>query len=311
MFTSILVPVDGSGLSEAALTVAVPLARQYNAELHVVTVQAPPPRLSGSGGAPVTDTLFDVERRQAAMEYLTQLGARISAEADGVRIHTERLEGRVADALADRVTEHPHDLVVMTTHGHRGASRRWLGNVADSLVRMSPAPVLLLTDASLGATPAGAPPFANVLVPIAPTEESEEILSDAIALAGVAASYLLFAVVEPLPFLPRSPLDLMSVTDAAGEESHAPRSEFDVAVAHLDELAAALRRRGLTVHTSVAIHRHPAEAILAQAAELSSPLIAMFTRGHGSTRRFFLGSVTDKVLRGSSVPVLLRAPDRS
>lgn len=311
MFKSILVPVDGSGLSEAALTIAMKLARQHDADLHVVTVQAPPPRLAGSGGAPVTDTLFDVERRQAATEYLEQLRTRLAAQANGVRIHAERLEGRVADALADRVSAHPHDLVVMTTHGHRGASRRWLGNVADSLVRMSAAPVLLLTDASLGSTPADTPPFANVLVPIAPTEESEEILTDAVALAGLSASYLLFAVVEPLPFVPRSPLDLMSVTDASGEEAHAPRSEFDIAVAHLDSLAAELRRRGMTVNTSVAIHRHPAEAILAQAAELSSPVIAMFTRGHGSARRFFLGSVTDKVLRGSSVPVLLRAPDRS
>jgi len=311
MFKSILVPVDGSSLSEAALAVAMKLARQHDAELHVVTVQAPPPRLSGSGGAPVTDTLFDVERRQAALEYLEQLRVRLAAEADGVQIHTERLEGRVADALADRVGEHPHDLVVMTTHGRRGASRNWLGNVADSLVRLSPAPVLLLTDASLGATPPGTPPFANVLVPIAPTEESEQILTDAVALGGPLASYLLFAVVEPLPFVPRSPLDLMSVTEASGEEAHAPRSEFDMAVAHLDQLAAELRRRGMTVHTSVTIHRHPAEAILAQAAELSSPLVAMFTRGHGATRRFFLGSVTDKVLRGSSVPVLLRSPDRS
>jgi nucleotide-binding universal stress UspA family protein len=50
---------------------------------------------------------------------------------------------------------------------------------------------------------------------------------------------------------------------------------------------------------------HAAEGILTIAAECGADLIAMASHGRGGVRRLVLGSVTDKVLRGSRQPVLI------
>ena len=70
-------------------------------------------------------------------------------------------------------------------------------------------------------------------------------------------------------------------------------------------MAERLRSRGIRVRTRAAVHTSPARAILDQAHESEADLIAMATHGRGGIRRLLIGSVADKVLRGTDRPVLL------
>jgi len=76
---------------------------------------------------------------------------------------------------------------------------------------------------------------------------------------------------------------------------------------YLDGVAARLRHRGFTVRTAV-IEGIPAMDVIAYADEHDADVIAMSTHGYGGLKRLLLGSVADKVLRGTHRPVLLYRP---
>lgn len=56
----------------------------------------------------------------------------------------ESLAGRVCDLVTAEAKTWPADLIVLGTHGRRGAGRMLLGSDAEQTLRMSPVPVLLV-----------------------------------------------------------------------------------------------------------------------------------------------------------------------
>ena len=76
---------------------------------------------------------------------------------------------------------------------------------------------------------------------------------------------------------------------------------------YLEQVASKLTEGGIRTETAVR-EGEPAEQVLEYAKENSIDLIVMSTRGHGAIRRFFVGSVTDRVIRSSEIPVLAIPP---
>ncbi len=77
---------------------------------------------------------------------------------------------------------------------------------------------------------------------------------------------------------------------------------------YLDQIGEGLRSKGATVKIRAMVGS-PAEEIIKAADEINAGIIAMSTHGRSGLSRWAFGSVTDKILRGASVPVLVvRAP---
>jgi nucleotide-binding universal stress UspA family protein len=72
---------------------------------------------------------------------------------------------------------------------------------------------------------------------------------------------------------------------------------------YLDGIAAELKGKGITVKTMVA-EGHAAEEIIKAAEKINADLIAMSTHGRSGIGRWAMGSVTDKVLHESNIPIL-------
>lgn len=131
----ILVPVDGSACSRAALAQAVQLADDLGAEIEVLHVRAPDQFGVGSTTAVAASAQesFDHEMDDAiaaAEECLHERLRRVIDTGDPVRKILER-------AASDDV-----DLVVLGTHGRSGRLRELVGSVAENVVRNSRCPVL-------------------------------------------------------------------------------------------------------------------------------------------------------------------------
>jgi nucleotide-binding universal stress UspA family protein len=192
---------------------------------------------------------------------------------------------------------------VMTTHGRGGISRAWVGSTADALVRRAAVPILLIRpkEQAVDWNSSAAP--RHILIPLDGSELSESVVAPAVALGSLTgARYTLLRVVLPIPFV-MAPTATVPVFDEAG----ARRSQADADL-YLERTAARMRADGADVSVDAVIHTTPALGVLDYAATHGVDTIAMATRGRGGWSRVALGSVADKVMRGSLMPTLLYRP---
>jgi len=144
MYKRILVPVDGSTTSNLALDEAIRLAKGRQAGLRVLHI-IDTTNLNLDSMAQMAD--FAESLRAPARKLLREAEAR--ARRARVKVETglleiEKLDERIGDLVVKDAATWRADVIVMGTHGRRGLNRLLLGSVADSVVRVSPVPVLLI-----------------------------------------------------------------------------------------------------------------------------------------------------------------------
>jgi nucleotide-binding universal stress UspA family protein len=313
MFHTILVPLDGSAVSEEALPVACDLARRSAASLdlaHVSTRTMAAPIFVE--GLPVIDADLHSLGRLHDRAYLEQIRDRLATEHD-LPITVSTLDQHTsADhdqsipwLLARQVVAIGADLIVMTTHGRGGLSRFWLGSVADALVRLSPAPVLLLHVLEGCPIPSRPAQVRRILIPLDGSERSEAIMAPALALGQLlGAVYTLLRVVVPAVLGPAAPFT--TPTDFDPERTSRDEAE---AQRYLDTVAGRMEQAGAIVRTRVRVTDQVASAILEESQSERCDMIALSTAGRSGLRRLMIGSVADKVLRRAEVPLLLHRDD--
>lgn len=304
MFHTLLVPLDGSESSERCLPLARAIARASSSSVHLVEVHAP-----AVPGLLLSSTQFDyqgLDMEAYAARHREEMGAHLapiaeSFEGEGITASAAVLEGRVVDQLAAHAESVAADLIVMTTHGRSGASRMWLGSVADGLVRHTHIPIIMSRVDHERRPPAGLDDLRHILVPLDGSDLGERILEPAAALARISGARLTLAHVVASHaalgggVVPLLPDDIVRLNDQAD--------------AYLEGIAERLREDGLSVATHLAEGEGAANMIAAMADELDADLIALATHGHGGLRRAMIGSVADKVLRSSPLPLMVLRPD--
>ena len=138
MYETILTPVDGSAPSEAAADHAIRLARDADATLSVVSVVD----VEALSAAKLdTEALLDGYEAEAE-RHVAAVADR--ARESGVDVETAVIRGAPSRAILDRAEAVDADLVVMGSHGRRGLERYLLGSTTERVLRLSPAPVLVL-----------------------------------------------------------------------------------------------------------------------------------------------------------------------
>jgi nucleotide-binding universal stress UspA family protein len=295
IFQTILVPLDGSKLSEQALPLAQRLATATGAQLELIRVHSPLTArevyLEAMADAPVPVSEATAEE----VAYLDERAAEV--RADGLEVSTSLLEGPVAQAIARRARA-TADLVVMTTHGRGPFSRLWLGSVADELLRILDRAMLLIRPTMEQWATAGGPPYRRILLPLDAWDGNTDAVETAIALGSARTEYVLLHVVDvPVPAIAMPiPMGAAAMPVDALESKVAER---------LEGIANTLSERGLKVRTRVEFAGSAAQGILDVAESEAPDLIAMATRRPGRIERMLLGSVTDKVVRASKEPVLV------
>lgn len=301
MYTSILVPFDGSAFGERALPIALALAQRSGARIELVHAHE---RNLYPSGAPMYDAQAEDEFTAGMQKSLESLADRLRLKT-ALTVTTKFLEGRVTHTLREYLLSSGADLVVMTTHGYGGLSRAWLGSVADHLVRHSNIPVLLVRPGAAGAS--GEPLFRRILVPLDGSPVAEAALDHAVMLGTPGATeYLLLEVVVPRPIAAYPYPTNLTATDQGDLE----RRQVD-ARTYLERVRMEFRSSGFEAKADVVVHRQVARGILEQARAYGADLIALSTHGAGVMSRLLLGSVADKILRAAKTPLLLYHPPRT
>ncbi len=300
MIRSALVPLDGSRVAERALPIASRIVRAADATLHLLMVQDPTQGLApfAEFGPPSILLMEELDRSHSA--YLERTAARLR-RAGRIRVKVIYEDGAAGRVIVREAQRLPGALIVMSTHGRGALGRLGLGSVADYVVRHADAPVLLLP----GGPPPRGIPGRRILVPLDLSPESGRVLDPIADLAGLGLRPAITAmhVVEPVPALtlPTMPYPV----DADGELA---RLHWAQAERKLSEFEALARRRGLNASGRVVAGARAGATILEQISQGSFDLVAMTTHGYSGFKRLLLGSVTNKVIRHSTQPVLVVRP---
>ena len=298
----ILVPLDGSDLAERAVPVAAELARRAGVELRLLHVHDPgavePIHVAG---LPIIDDHMRSLRRDHERAYLDGTPQRL---VPGARVSVALLEGPVAGAIIGHAEREGAGLIVITSHARSGFERAWLGSVTDQMVRLSHVPLLVVRPEPGRVSGA----FRRILVPLDGSEAAESILEHAVRLARLEpeAELVLLRVVQPIASAVRMP-DAPSIPSLPPEDL-ASHPEVESAKEYLDGVVGRLEASGLRVRAKVEIAAVVAPAILDIARGEQADVVALATHGRSGLARLMLGSVADKLIRGSHTPILLLRP---
>jgi nucleotide-binding universal stress UspA family protein len=143
MYKKILCPVDGSSTSNCGMMEAIQLAKDQKAKLrflHVVDNYFPIVNAIGDNVIYVDDILR--KNGKKVLKKAEAAAHKAGIEADSSMV--EAIGARVSKFLLKQAKEWPADLIVMGTHGLRGVERLVMGSDAETVVRISTVPVLLV-----------------------------------------------------------------------------------------------------------------------------------------------------------------------
>ena len=132
----ILVPVDFSECSVEAMLYAVPLGKQFDAEITLLHVIEPPPIPPPEGGMVV-----ELESTAQVKKSLKEMKKQIQ---DGPRCHLAVRNGNAEYEIIQAAKELQSDLIILSTHGRTGLIRLVMGSTADYVTHHAGCPILLL-----------------------------------------------------------------------------------------------------------------------------------------------------------------------
>ncbi|MCA9605801.1 MAG: universal stress protein [Myxococcales bacterium] len=281
----ILCAIDFSTLGDGALSVARKLAEVFEVPLSIAHVYETPwyayPDIEvggyvGAGDPSAVEGWFREKAGRLLETRLADLGEGAKGDVlEGSPIHR---------VLRDHAAAIGANLIVVGTHGRSAPGRYLLGSVAETLVRSAGVPLLVVPEGAaskfLGSQ--------RVLCATDFSEPSEDGQRQAAAYAHAL----------------HGTLDLLHIEASEPGDAHRHESER-----LLGYEAQNLRNKypGLEVHTHVR-YGEPSSTIAEHATDHGTGMIVLGTRGTTGLARVLIGSVTDRVIRKATVPVLAIPP---
>jgi len=282
VFAKLLVPLGRSTPAERVFHTVTVLAGAFGSE--VVLVDAC--RANDSEAIQTTRLRLD--------EKVRELGAGLAGSS--AVLESEVIVGTAPRQILNYVEAGNFDLVVMSSNGRSGMLRWSLSDTVDRVLRRIGIPLIIVR---AGGSTEESRVFSRIAVPLDGSTSSSAILPLVTALAEkVSCEIIVVRVVEPgmrvrtvggLGYVPFHELG-MDLGQAAGE--------------YLEKVSAGLAATGARVNQEVRVG-HAAQEVLALADEEGCTVIAMSSHEHSKVRTWAMGSVTARIVQGSSRTVWL------
>jgi nucleotide-binding universal stress UspA family protein len=287
----ILVPLDGSPLSERAVPHAAAIAQALDARITLLRVLRAP-----RGDIDPLEWEF---LRAEAHSHLT----RLEVELTGRRVTStiEVLEGRPAEQIIHYAESHEVDLVVLSSHGEGGLTAWVLSSTAQKVVARAHSSIFIIPAYDGEVEPSGVQ-FRRILVPLDCSPRAECVLPFATALARAHGGELILVHVVPQPEIPRrmspSPEDLR-LAEQLTDRNRAESGRY------LSALSSNLSAQDLRVRTVTAVSARRPHAILQLADDEGIDLIVMCAHGATGDASERYGSVAARIIQGSCRPLIV------
>ena len=301
MVCSLLVPLDGSEVAECVLPHIEALAAVNKAVditfLHVVQ--------------PLNMLLADqIYKAQIISDAITEAESYIRQVISGLqhkgKTHVKVITGKAADSILDYAETNHIKLIVMSSHGQSGISRWSYGSVADKVLHESRVPVLRIR--------AEAPrtPFyisgqkMKVIVPLDGSELAESVLNNVKGLAeyfGADAINIVLLRVCELFTQPNAYPPSMSLSweEYVKFETRVCRG---ICMSYLNEVKKRFKKELINIRSVVPVG-NAADQVIKYVNKEKSDLMVISTHGRSGISRWAFGSISNKILEGTSTPVII------
>lgn len=271
----IVIPLDGSELADGILANVRPLLVKEEVQLELLAV--------------IPEDWSDAARR-----HLQRI--QMELEQEGYSVSSHIRHGDAAKEIVRVAKEFDAALIAMSSHGRSGIARWALGSTAERVLRTAQSPVLVFNPTAM-AQSRTSDGIQKILVPLDGSERGARILDSIIPLAKLTGAELVLLHVAPEdPTWAAIPHVYPGVETLPTE---------DDALALIQPAVDRVKEAGVPCDVRVAFD-DPAQAIVALADHADVDMIAMCSHGRRGIERLVFGSVAEKVLRHSPVPVLLK-----
>jgi len=286
MWKKILVPLDGSNLAELALAYAEELAIAFNSELVLLYVNEPK----------------EDQYRHMHQLYVEEVAERVKEHfKKRARVKTVVLSGEPAEEIIKYAEKNDVGVIIMASHGRSGITGWVMGGVATKLLHTTKVPVMLIRATKL---PRKAPRerlLERVLLPLDGSKAGEaavpyirkliDRLGSEVILFGVVAAGQHVRTVGGLDYILYPEPELELAKTEARE--------------YLERLCQRLAVKKGKVSVSLKIGDDVAGEIIKFAKRKSVSLIAISAHGHSGIEKWVFGSIANKIVHASKIPVLV------
>lgn len=294
MLKKILALYDRSKPSEIALEWALRWGEHFHSDLKVLHALTHEERAPSGEILRISQEILDQIRREIDLK-VRELSAKGEKGALG-RLEIDVFEGRAVPTLLKTIAEEGPDLVVQGTQGRTGLDHVLLGSVAEKIVRHSPAPVFT-TRGPIAWLPK------SVLIPV-DFSDGEDLAQDSLEMAGQLSQTMPLKI-ELLHVLNMSDLVKDFPQSLIGKEWVDKEKLEEKTFQKLNALIKKFPK--LKISPSVRIGP-VSDEICKAAKELDVDLILIPTHGRTGWEHFFIGSVTEHVVRYAHCNVLSYCP---
>ncbi len=286
MWKRILVPLDGSNLAELALAYAEELAIAFNSEVTLFYV---------------SESKEEQYRRMHRL-YMEEVAERVKEHfKKRARVKTVVMGGEPAEEIIEYAEKNDVGVIIMASHGRSGIKGWVMGSVASKVLHTTKVPVMLIRATKFSKKEPRQWLLERVILPLDGSKAGEAAVPYVKKLIeGLGSEVILFGVV------------------AAGQHVRTlggldyilyPEQEVEVikteAREYLDKLSQRLAVKKGKVSVSLKIGDDIAEEIIKFARRKRVGLIAISAHGHSGIEKWVFGSVANKIVQLSKIPVLV------
>lgn len=296
MYTKILVPLDGSQLSEGVLPYARFFAKALKIPVELLQVIEPDvvSAFSDPEHGRYVDTV-EAAMKSSSLDYLEPVAGSFPDPSD---VHCSVAIGNPAEMIIERGAAQTGALVAMATHGRSGIRRWLLGSIAEKVLRAATNHLLLVRPTDQKGT-TGLARLEKVVVPLDGSPLAERVLAPVAVLSKKLDLEVILMRIQSL--FQRA----YAADEYVADMGRLTRQIQEEARSYLEQRVEQLQAEGLGRVSYLLLEGDAAGEIVDMARRTPANLVAMCTHGRSGVGRWVLGSVTERVVRHSGDPVLV------
>ena len=292
MFDPILVPLDGSPLSECVLPHVIAISQAFDAKIMLLHVLD----RNQAGTSPQFFDLLNWQiNKTEAKLYLDRIGDRL--QKSGLQTESIVLEGPVAESITEFSQSQDMKLVILSSHGHSGLRKWGISSVTHKIILSAPTSVLIIRAHQLREQLYG-----RILVPLDGSWRAENVLPMVTRLARYHKSHIQIVHVVKMPEMARHMPLAQEDIDLSNRIVARNREE---ALHYLDQVQLRSPLAGTDVQPQLIISNNTSLALHEIIDREQIDIVALNAHGYSENNQWPYGSMVNNFILYGKVPLLI------